>query len=51
MNTILKFFRKRKAYLNTVRELSKLSDRDLHDIGLGRCDIRRLALDVAETVR
>ena len=35
--------RRRKSYRNTVFELSQLSDRDLSDLGIARCDIRRLA--------
>jgi uncharacterized protein YjiS (DUF1127 family) len=31
---------------NTVRELSALTDRDLSDIGLSRCDIARVAREV-----
>jgi uncharacterized protein YjiS (DUF1127 family) len=27
----------------TIKELSKLSDKELHDIGIGRCDIHRIA--------
>ncbi|MEP1206801.1 MAG: DUF1127 domain-containing protein [Rhizobiaceae bacterium] len=34
---------RRKAYHNTVFELSQCSDRDLSDLGIARCDIRRLA--------
>ena len=29
----------RRAYLNAVAELESLSDRDLADIGISRCDI------------
>ena len=35
--------RRRKSYRNTVFELSQCSDRDLSDLGIARCDIRRLA--------
>lgn len=34
---------RQKAYRNTVFELSQCSDRDLNDLGIARCDIRRLA--------
>ena len=27
----------------TIKELSKLSNKELHDIGLSRCDIYRIA--------
>lgn len=32
-------------YRKTVSELSKMSDRDLNDIGITRCDIRDIARD------
>jgi len=32
-----------KAYRRTVAELEACSDRDLTDLGIYRCDIRRLA--------
>ena len=35
--------RRWKSYRNTVFELSQCSDRDLNDLGIARCDIRRLA--------
>ena len=36
-----------RAYRQTVRDLEKLSDRELMDIGLNRGDIRRIAGDAA----
>jgi len=41
--TIARFFRAWRAYDNAMRELSYLSDRELADIGISRCDIPRLA--------
>lgn len=38
---------RRKMYRTTVDELSALSNRDLADLGLGRADIRRVALEAA----
>jgi uncharacterized protein YjiS (DUF1127 family) len=35
--------RKHKRYNRTVRELSYLSDRDLADLGIARCDIPGIA--------
>jgi len=32
-----------KAYRRTISELEACSDRDLTDLGIYRCDIRRLA--------
>ncbi|MEX3316983.1 DUF1127 domain-containing protein [Sulfitobacter sp. PS-8MA] len=34
---------RRASYRQTLNELQALSDRELADIGLARCDIRRLA--------
>ena len=36
--------KKRKAYLKTIRELEKMSDRDLSDIGFSRGEIKARAL-------
>ncbi len=36
---------RRRLYGQTVRELSQLSDRDLDDIGISRCDIRAIAAE------
>ena len=36
--------RKRKEYLRTIRELGKMSDRDLSDIGFSRGEIKARAL-------
>ena len=38
---------RRNVYQQTVHELSTLSDRDLADLGISRCDIRRLAKETA----
>lgn len=35
----------RREFQRTVDELSRLSDRELDDIGIPRCDIRRIARD------
>ena len=40
-----------QAYRNTVRELSRLSNRELADIGIERHDIPRLALEHAEMIQ
>ncbi len=40
--------RQRKAYRSTYYELSDLSNRELADLGMTRCDIRRLSLEAAE---
>ena len=36
--------KKRKEYLKTIRELEKMSDRDLSDIGFSRGEIKARAL-------
>ena len=36
--------KKRKEYLKTIRELEKMSDRDLSDIGFNRATIKARAL-------
>lgn len=39
---------RRKSYNQTVFELSWCNDRDLADLGIARCDIRRLAKEAAD---
>lgn len=36
-----------RAFLATLRELDSLSDRDLDDIGVARCDLRAIAWETA----
>ncbi|WP_241560089.1 DUF1127 domain-containing protein [Solirhodobacter olei] len=36
---------RRRAYRQTVWELQTLSDNDLSDLGIARCDIHRVALE------
>lgn len=36
--------KKRKEYLKTIRELEKISDRDLYDLGFSRGEIKARAL-------
>ena len=38
----------RKNYLATVHELNRLSDRELNDIGIHRCDIEFVARKFAK---
>lgn len=40
---IQSWIEKSERLRRTRRELSLLSDRDLHDIGISRCDIDRVA--------
>lgn len=50
MNTIVKSIAakvtKYNRYRRTVNELSNLSNRELADIGISRCDINRVASNV-----
>ena len=43
LSYLLSAWRRVKLYRQTVAELSVLSDRDLHDLGISRCDIRHVA--------
>lgn len=38
---------RRKVYRETFCELSRLSDRDLNDLGIARSNIKKLALEAA----
>ena len=40
---IIRFFQNWQRYGHVVEELSQLSDRELADIGINRCDIARIA--------
>jgi len=44
---VLAKLRNWKRYRQTVRELSRLSDRDLADLGISRFDIDSVARDAA----
>lgn len=47
MNSVLHYFRSWRRYNHSVRELTRLSDRELADIGVSRSDIQRIAWDAA----
>ena len=47
-NGIVEIYKRRVAYLVTVNELRGLSDRELSDIGITRCEIEAVALKSAE---
>ena len=38
---------KRRVYKTTLNELSVLSNRELADLGIARCEIRRIATEAA----
>lgn len=42
---IVERFKAWRSYMATVNELNRLSNKELSDIGLTRCDIRRIARD------
>jgi uncharacterized protein YjiS (DUF1127 family) len=43
LSPIIRFIRNWQRYGRDVQELSRWSDRELADIGITRCDIRRIA--------
>ena len=47
LGNITSWLKRQKKMRNTVRELNALTDRDLSDIGLSRCDIHRVAKGLA----
>ncbi len=44
---IVRFITEWKRYNHSVRELSRLGDRELNDIGISRSDIERVAWNAA----
>jgi uncharacterized protein YjiS (DUF1127 family) len=44
---IIKYFQRHNAYRKTYQELSKLSTKELRDIGIERSMITRIALESA----
>lgn len=38
---------RRKIYASTMNELLELTDRELNDMGLGRGDLKRIAMEAA----
>jgi uncharacterized protein YjiS (DUF1127 family) len=47
INSVIKYIAMRNAYNRTYRELSKLSDYELSDIGMSRYDIAQIAQESA----
>ncbi len=41
--SVARFLRARRTYWSVIQELSNYSDRELHDIGIDRADIREIA--------
>jgi uncharacterized protein YjiS (DUF1127 family) len=46
--SIRRYFRERRVYWDTLRELSTYTDRELHDIGIDRADIEHIARQAAQ---
>ena len=44
VKNFLQKLRNRQSYRSTFNELSQLNDRELNDIGIGRGDIKRVAM-------
>ncbi len=47
---IRKSFQKWQSYNRTVRELNSLDSRSLHDLGINRGDIIRIARESADSI-
>ena len=47
ISSLFSGFTQRSVYNRTYNELSRLSDRELEDIGLHRCDIKATCAEVA----
>ena len=43
LSSLMRFLRARRTYWSVVQELSAYTDRELHDIGILRADIRAIA--------
>jgi uncharacterized protein YjiS (DUF1127 family) len=48
MLSLARFLRRRRTYKNVLQELSRYSDRELHDIGIDRADIRVIARETSQ---
>ena len=51
INSLTRFFRRRRTYRNVVQEVALHSDHELHDIGIDRVDIREIARRMSEEGR
>ncbi len=49
LSTLVRFLRRWRRYDTSVRELSRLGDRELADIGITRSEIQRVAWDSAQS--
>jgi uncharacterized protein YjiS (DUF1127 family) len=48
MNSVFRYLRTWRRYNQSVRELTRLGDRELADIGISRSDITRVAWEAAK---
>ena len=48
--SLVRFIQSWKNYNRSLRELSRLGDRELADIGVSRSDIARMAWDASQKV-
>lgn len=46
---IVRMLRVWRRYSESLRELNRLDDRELHDIGVSRCEIKRIAWETARS--
>ena len=45
LRSVVKRIRAERKIQKTIKELEKLTDKELNDIGIGRGDIRRVAME------
>jgi uncharacterized protein YjiS (DUF1127 family) len=50
LTNVIRFLRRWRRYNQSVRELSRLGDRELADIGITRGDIAAVSWDAAQAV-
>lgn len=48
LSGLIRFLRRWRRYDASIRELSRLGDRELADIGISRSDIQRVAWESAQ---
>jgi uncharacterized protein YjiS (DUF1127 family) len=48
MNSVFDYLRSWQRYKRSMRELARLNDRELADIGVSRSDIQRVAWEAAQ---
>ena len=48
LSHLIRFFHERRRFRKNLQELRNLSDRELHDIGISRSDIYRVAVGYSD---